>query len=112
MKIKKIENLSFRRFNISEWNDEIECFFRPLNGLDALAVTDAFYAFNDKKRTAQERFNAAFEVAKLALVDADGRPLLTDDDREALQNASFQPITRMWQFVIDPEKLDDSIKKK
>lgn len=112
MKIKTIENLEFRRFNISEWNDEIECYFKPFSGLDALAVTDAFYAFNDKKRTALERFNAAFEVAKLALVDADGRPLLTDDDRDAIQNASFQPFTRMWQFVIDPEKIDDSIKKK
>ena len=75
-------------------------------------VNDEWFAFNDKTLTREERFRAAFNVAKRALVDENGVQLLTDDDYEAIKVASFQPLMRIWNYALDPDHIDESFKKK
>ena len=85
-----------RRVDISEWNDETAAFLRPLNGFEALLFNDYFATFYRKENDAEERFEAGFKAALLALVDADGKPLLTEADKTVVRAASFLPLFRMF----------------
>lgn len=85
-----------RRVDISEWNDETEAFLRPMNGFEALVFNDYFVKFYRKDDAPEERFDAGFKAALLALVDADGKPLLTEADKAAVRAASFLPFFRMF----------------
>lgn len=112
MNIKKATEIEARPFDVTEWNPEQKAFFKPLAGYDALAVNDEWFAFNDKDRTREERFRAAYNVAKRTLVDDTGAPLLTDEDYEAIKAASFQPLARLWRYVVNPDHVDETFKKK
>ena len=112
MNIKKATEIEARPFDVTEWDAEQKAFYKPLAGYDALAVNDEWFAFNDKTLTREERFRAAFNVAKRALVDDNGDQLLTDNDYEAIKVASFQPLMRIWNYALDPDHIDESFKKK
>ena len=97
--------------DISEWNDEIKAFIRPLNGYETLYFYDLYYAFVDEKKTTEERWNAAFDAAKLALVDEIGAPLLQDEDREAIKNAAFLPLRRIFNAALQATQEVETTKK-
>lgn len=87
-------------FDVHEWNDEVQAFVRPLNSFEALVFNDYARDFFDKSLTNAERFQAAFGAAKMALVDENDAPLLTDDDFEAVKYADFAPIFRVFSVVL------------
>ena len=47
---------------VSEWNEEIKAFIKPLNGFERLILNDFFLTFYDKNREPDERFDAAFRA--------------------------------------------------
>lgn len=112
MQIKQAKEVEARPFDISEWNSDVKAFFKPFNGFETLAVNEEFIAYNNLKRTREERFRAAFNIAKTALVDETGAALLTDDDYEAIKGASFEPFKRLWRYAVDPDHVDETFKKK
>lgn len=95
MKIKPLPQ-ERRRVDISEWNDETEAFLRPMNGFEALVFNDYFVRFYRKDGDPEERFDAGFKAALLALVDSAGNPLLAESDKPAVRAASFLPLFRMF----------------
>lgn len=95
MKIKPLPQKP-RAVDISEWNAEAKAFLRPMNGFEALAFNDYFIAFYRKENAPEERFDAGFKAALLALVDAGGKPLLVESDKAAVRAASFVPFFRMF----------------
>ncbi|MGI6400836.1 MAG: hypothetical protein ACOX0A_01755 [Thermoguttaceae bacterium] len=87
-------------FDLHEWNDEIKAFVKPLTTFEALVFNDYAREFFDKEKSCEERFEAAFQAAKMVLVDEDGAPLLTDDDVDAVKYADFAPIFRVFSAVL------------
>ena len=82
--------------DVSEWNDEIKAYLKPLNGFEALVFNDLFLEFYSKQRTPEERYEAGFKAALIGLVDETGAPLLAETDREAVRAASFVPFYKMF----------------
>ncbi len=82
--------------DVSEWNDEVKAFFKPLSGFETLVFNDYFMEFYNKENGAEARFQAGFKAALLALVDENGAALLTESDEEAVRAASFLPIMRAF----------------
>lgn len=112
MKFKSL-NQERRPLDISEWNDEITAYIRPLNGFEQLTFNDCFLTFYDKKgRNYEERFDAGFEAAKMALVMEDGAPLLTDEDAETMRNASVVPLYRLFNTVFNSSNMEIETAKK
>lgn len=96
MKIKPINNGELTPINVSEWNEEIDAYMRPLGGFEQLVFNDYFLEFYNKDAENNARFNAGFNAALMTLVDAEGNALLTEDDRELVKRASFTPIFRVF----------------
>lgn len=96
-------------FDVSEWNDEIQAYVKPMNSLEALVFNDYARDFFDKSLSVDERFLAAFNAAKMALVDGGGAPLLTDDDFDAIKYASFTPLFRVFNVVLNETAKGDSV---
>lgn len=96
MKIKQINENDVVRVDISEWNEEVEAFAKRLSGLEQLVFNDYFLTFQDKDAPLDERFDAGFNAALLLLVDAEGVPLLTNEDREAVKGGSAVPFLRVF----------------
>ena len=76
------------KMNISEWNEETPAYIRPLNGFEQLVFNDYFIVFFSESRPYEKRYEAGFKAAKMALVGEDNAPLLTDDDKDVIKNAS------------------------
>lgn len=112
MKIKSIAELERRRIDVSEWNDETEAFFQPLDGPAALVFNDWFLEYRDKTIPTEARFAAAFKAAKATLVDGDGKPVLSDADFDAVKAAAFAPLSRVFTYGLDPDFVDERFKKK
>lgn len=99
MKIKQFETEKIP-FDVSEWNDEIKAFIKPLNGFERLILNDFFLTFYDKNREPDERFDAAFRAALLALVDENDAPLFSENDRDAVRAGSFLPFYRLFSTAL------------
>ena len=78
---------------VDEWNDEVKAFLK-LDGLDVFTFQQRANAYwtSDDPAT---KFDAAFEAAVVGLKDADGKPILTLDDRETIRAASYVPLVRV-----------------
>lgn len=100
MKIKQFETEK-TPFDVSEWNDEIHAFIKPLNGFERLILNDFFLTFYDKSREPEERFDAAFRAALLALVDENDAPLFSESDRDAVRAGSFLPFFRLFSTALN-----------
>ena len=101
-------------FDVKEWNDEVKAYIKPLDTMEALVFNDYVRDFFDKTLSNEERFNSAFQAAKIALVGEDNEPLLTDDDFESVRFASFKPLFRVLAGVLEvtaPGKSVPSAKK-
>ena len=98
-------------FDIKEWNEEVNAFIRPLNGFEALVFNDYFYQFYNRTNEAKERYNAGFDAAKLCLVDENDTPLLVEDDREIIEDASFAPLFRLFAEVLKDTDEPEGTKK-
>lgn len=98
--------------DVSEWNEDVKAYFRPLGGFEELVFNDYFIAFYNKDAATEERFEAGFNAAKMVLVDEDGAPLLDDGDREAVRAASFKPILRVFTTGLDLETGEPESAKK
>lgn len=95
MNIKPL-NLERKPVDVSEWNDEVRAYFKPLNGFETLVFNDYFLEFYNKENAPDDRFKAGFKAALLALVDEEGNALLSESDEEAVRAASFLPIMRVF----------------
>ncbi len=95
MKIKPL-NQERRAVDVSEWNDEVKAYFKPLSGFETLVFNDYFLEFYNKENSTEDRFKAGFKAAVMALVGEDGAPLLDETDEEAVRAASFLPIMRVF----------------
>ncbi|MDD3590878.1 MAG: hypothetical protein PHO46_11510 [Thermoguttaceae bacterium] len=95
MKIKPL-NQERRPVDVSEWNDEVKAYFKPLSGFETLVFNDYFLEFYNKENSTEDRFKAGFKAAVMALVGEDGAPLLDETDEEAVRAASFLPIMRVF----------------
>ena len=101
MKIKQFETEK-TPFDISEWNEEIKAFIKPLNGFERLILNDFFLTFyDDTGRKPEERFDAAFRAALLALVDENDAPLFSESDRDAVRAGSFLPFFRLFSATLN-----------
>jgi hypothetical protein len=100
MKIKQFET-GKTPFDISEWNDEVKAFIKPLNGFERLILNDLFLTFYDKNREPDDRFDAAFRAALLALVDENDAPLFSESDRDAVRAGSFLPFWRLFSTALN-----------
>ena len=100
MKIKQFETEK-TPFDVSEWNDEIKAFVKPLNGFERLILNDFFLTFYAKSREPEERFDAAFRAALLALVDENDAPLFSESDRDAVRAGSFLPFFRLFSTALN-----------
>lgn len=89
-------NTERKPVDVSEWNDEVKAYFKPLNGFETLVFNDYFLEFYNKENVSDDRFKAGFKAALLALVDEEGAALLTEEDEEAIRAASFEPILRVF----------------
>ena len=96
MNIKQINDSEPVQVDISEWNDDVQAFAKRLTGLEQLVFNDYFLVFQDKDAPLEERFDAGFNAALLLLVNADGEPLLTNEDREAVKGGSAVPFLRVF----------------
>lgn len=94
--IKPINNGELTPINVSEWNEEIDAYMRPLGGFEQLVFNDYFLEFYNRDAEPDARFNAGFNAALMTLVDAEGNALLAEDDRELVKRASFTPIFRVF----------------
>jgi len=103
MKIKQYETEK-TLFDISEWNDEVKAFIKPLNGFERLILNDFFLTFYDKNREPDDRFDAAFRAALLALVDENDAPLFSESDRDAVRAGSFLPFWRLFSATLNFKK--------
>ena len=105
MKIKQFETEK-TPFDISEWNDEVKAFIKPLNGFERLELNDFFLTFYDKenKDDPEKRFDAAFRAALLALVDENDAPLFSESDRDAVRAGSFLPFFRLFSTALNFKK--------
>ena len=84
MQIKVKQSSENRKFDASEWNDELDVFFRTPLGVEQLIFNDLFIEYRNADLPVEERFNAAFRAAKMCLVDQDGVEILNDADAETL----------------------------
>lgn len=87
-------------FDLHEWNGDVAAFVKPLTTFEALVFNDYARDFFNREKSCEERFDAAFQAAKMVLVDENGAPLLTDDDAETVKYASFAPIFRVFSVVL------------
>lgn len=85
-----------RPVDVKEWNEDVRAFLKPMTGFESLAFNDYFLDFYSREKSDEERFAAAFNAAKMALVDENGAPLLVEDDRAAIRAASFLPLYRIF----------------
>ena len=112
MKIKQFETEK-TPFDVSEWNDEVKAFIKPLNGFERLILNDFFLTFYDKNREPDDRFDAAFRAALLALVDENDAQLFSESDRDAVRSGSFIPFYRLFSATLNfkSDKPLDTFKK-
>lgn len=89
-------NMERKPVDVSEWNDDVKAFFKPLNGFETLVFNDYFLEFYNKENSTEERFKSGFKAALLALVDEDGNAILEESDEDAVRAASFVPIVRVF----------------
>lgn len=101
--------------DVSEWNDEVKAYIKPLNGFERLTFNDLFISFYNKENDPDDRFDAGFRAALLTLVDESDRPLLTETDRDAVRSGSFVPFFRLFNIVLsqygDASKPLETLKK-
>ena len=108
MNIKPL-NREPRPVDIREWNDETKAFLRPLNGFERLVFNDYFFAFYNRDNAPEVRFDAAFKAALMALVDENGAPLLVEEDRAVVEQASFAPLIRAFNIGLDLENNEGEV---
>lgn len=106
MKIKPL-NQERRPVDVSEWNDEVKAYFKPLSGFETLVFNDYFLEFYNKENSTEDRFKAGFKAAVMSLVGEDGAPLLDEPDEEAVRAASFLPIMRVFTVGLSFRESDD-----
>lgn len=92
----KTRNAERKPLSISEWNDATPAYIRALSGFESLVFNDLFVTFYNKEYDEETRFNAGFNAALMCLVGEGNEPLLVEDDRETIKQASFQPLFRMF----------------
>lgn len=97
--------------DVSEWNDEIKAFVRPLDGFESLVFNDWCLDFYRKDNSNDERFDAAFKAAVDVLVDEEGNKLLDEGDRDAIRRASFLPFFRIFTAGLGQTSEIESAKK-
>lgn len=107
-------NQERKPIDVSEWNDSVKAFLKPLGGFETLVFNDYFLEFYNRENSADDRFKAGFKAALIALVDEDGNALLADEDEASVRAASFLPIIRVFTTALglrnDAEPLDSAKK--
>lgn len=113
MKIKQVAFTEKVEIDVKEWNEQTRAFLKPFTAYETLAFNDLALIYYDRENSVEERFNAAFDAVQLALVDVDGNALLSDNDREAVRGASFEPIIRTFTAIFkrNENKEFETIKK-
>lgn len=104
MKIKPREDRK-TPVNISEWNDETPAFVKTLDIMEQIIFNDQLVEFHDKDADKNARAEAGISICILTLVDADGAPLLSLDDMDALKAAAFEPIGRVISTILGRVKI-------
>lgn len=102
MKIKQLSNVR-TPLDIKEWNDEVRAYIKPLDGFERLVFNDLFVTFYNRKNEPEQRFDAGFRAALLALVDDENRPLFTEADRENVRAGSFLPFFRLFNVALNSD---------
>lgn len=100
--------------DVSEWNDDVKAFIKPIDSMEALVINDWVREFYDRGIPNEKRFEAVFQIIKTVLVGEDNELLLTDDDFESVRFASFRPLFRVLAGVLEvtaPGKSVPSAKK-
>lgn len=92
--------------DVSEWNEEVKAYFKPLSGFETLVFNDYFLEFYNKENSEEDRFKAGFKAAALALVDESGCALLSESDVDAVRAASFLPIIRVFSVGLSLREKD------
>ena len=103
MNFKPVNDGKLTPISLKEWDESVEGYLRPLGGFEQLVFNDYFLEFYDETRQPEERFNAGFNAALMVIVDKDGAPLIADSDRDAVRNASFAPIIRVFTQTLTGE---------
>ncbi len=97
--------------DVSEWNEEIKAFIRPLDSFETIRFYDLYYTFVNESKTTEERWGAAFDAAKFLLVDEADKPLLQDEDRAAIRKAAFLPLRRIFNAALESTQEIETTKK-
>ena len=101
--------------DVSEWNDDVKAYIKPLNGFERLTFNDFFVSFYNKENDPDDRFDAGVRAALLTLVNDSDEPLLTENDRDAVRSGSFVPFFRLFNIVLsqygDASKPLETLKK-
>ena len=101
--------------DVSEWNDDVKAYIKPLNGFERLTFNDFFFFFFNKENDPDDLFDAGFRAALLPLVNDSDEPLLTENDRDAVRSGSFVPFFRLFNIVLsqygDASKPLETLKK-
>lgn len=102
-----------REVNITEWTDSARAFVRDLNVMDRMAVGDLIDRFFDTagKYSVEERAEAGLNACIIVLADGEGNQLLDPLQLDDLKKASFEPVSRVMQLLLDSKAKDDSLKK-
>ena len=101
--------------DVTEWNDDVKAYIKPLIGFERLTFNDFFVSFYNKENDPDDRFDAGFRAALLTLVNDSDEPLLTENDRDAVRSGSFVPFFRLFNIVLsqygDASKPLETLKK-
>lgn len=111
MEIKKAGNY-LRALNVSEWFDGQELCIKDFTVIENLLINDLIRDYFNKELDIEERVKAGFKIAIIAIVDKDGKSVFEESDLSQMMNGSYIPINRMIDMIFNPEKIDESFKKK
>ena len=96
MNFKPLRDGELTPIDVSEWDDNVKAFLKPLGGVEQLVFNDYFLDLYNSGNDLEKRFNAGFSAALMTIVDENGEPLMREEDREQVRRASFAPIFRVF----------------
>ena len=99
-----------REVNISEWNPDVKAYVRDLNGFERLTFLDQLDQFQNRDLPKVDRVEAGIAACIMALVDENGNQLLSLDQIDELKEASYNPIWRVLNLLINTDARDESLK--
>lgn len=100
-----------KEVSIKEWNDKVKAFVKPLTATEFMVFNDLFRVWSNPEKTTEERVESALSACILVLVDDKGKQLLDVSQLPELKRASFKPMSRVMNTVINVELLDETYQK-